>query len=112
MIVLLPGSNDGSQEDAVAGGLQPPGGADEGGASLGLVLAPDRQSLPPDLGLRLPGLPPAFLSGREVRLEPDHRRQSQGLSVRRRQLVPELQQRALGENSRRHHSSESGILRL
>jgi hypothetical protein len=34
---LFLGANDGRKEDALLGGLQPAGGADEGGASLGLV---------------------------------------------------------------------------
>ncbi len=34
---LFLGANDGGKEDAILGGLQPAGGADEGGASLGLV---------------------------------------------------------------------------
>ena len=103
---MFSGSNDGSQEDAVAGGLQPPGGADEGGSALLLDAAQDRQGRHPHPGLRLPRLPAPLLSRREVRLEPDHRRQGQGFPVRRRQLVPELQQRTLGENTRCHYSSE------
>ena len=77
------GANHGSQEIVVVGRLQPlAGGAAEGGAPFGMVLAPGCEGFLTDLHLRFPCLSTPLLSGRKVRPQSDHRRQGEGFPVR------------------------------